>query len=472
LSLRKPISVKILIASLLLVLTVVRPAEHARAQDDQPGGPIYIVQEGDTLWDIAGRFGVTLDDLRSANNITDANQISPGFELVIPGLEGVEGVLITNTVPFGENLRSLSRRYRVPVDALVKLNRITSPRELYRDANLIILEGDASATNSARLGLAPGQALLELAVAQGVNPWSLVSANQIRGTWDAIPGDVLLFPDDSAGEGPGGLPGQIQAVEVTPAPIIQGGTAVIRVETQSDLEINGFLADYELKFFQEEDGDYISLQGLHALQDPGFYSLTLNGGTADGVVFNFSQLVFVRAGDYAYETLVVSEETLDPENTEPEDELWNSLTEPATPERYWDEVFVSPVSPLFAGCWPSFYGSRRSYNGSPFNYFHTGLDFCGGVGAEIYAVAPGEVVFAGELTVRGNATMIDHGWGIYTGYMHQSEILVEEGERVEAGQLIGLVGGTGRVTGSHLHLEVWAGGIQVDPMVWLEEEFP
>ncbi len=68
--------------------------------------------------------------------------------------------------------------------------------------------------------------------------------------------------------------------------------------------------------------------------------------------------------------------------------------------------------------------------------------------------------------------MIDHGWGVYTGYMHQAEILVEVGERVEAGQLVGLIGGTGRVTGSHLHLEVWVGGVRVDPMDWLERSYP
>jgi murein DD-endopeptidase MepM/ murein hydrolase activator NlpD len=67
--------------------------------------------------------------------------------------------------------------------------------------------------------------------------------------------------------------------------------------------------------------------------------------------------------------------------------------------------------------------------------------------------------------------MIDHGWGVYTGYLHQSEILVKAGDRVEAGQLIGLVGGTGRVTGAHLHFEVWAGGVQIDPMDWLKEAF-
>ena len=144
----------------------------------------------------------------------------------------------------------------------------------------------------------------------------------------------------------------------------------------------------------------------------------------------------------------------------------------AIPERQWEETFQSPVSPLFADCFPSFYGNRRSYNGSPYNYFHTGLDFCGGVGADIYAPAPGVVVYTGTLTVRGNATMIDHGWGIYTGYMHQSEILVDVGDHVETGDLIGLVGGTGRVTGSHLHMEVWVGGVQVDPMDWLERAYP
>jgi len=82
------------------------------------------------------------------------------------------------------------------------------------------------------------------------------------------------------------------------------------------------------------------------------------------------------------------------------------------------------------------------------------------------------VVFAGPLVVRGNAVMINHGQGIYTGYMHQKEILVEEGDSVKAGQVIGIVGGTGRVNGPHLHLEVWAGGVQVDPEDWLARAYP
>lgn len=444
----------------------------AKAQDEQPRGPVYIIQEGDNLWDIARRFGIPLEDLRNHNNIADGDQISPGAEIVIPGLEGVEGILVTETVPYGESLRSLSRRYQVPEDGLAQLNRVTSPYELYSGANLIIPQGNASPANAARVGVAPGQSLLELAVIQALNPWSLVNDNQIRGTWDAIPGDVLLSPDEAVKQGPGSLPGQIQSIDVNPLPLVQGGTVVIRLQAQADLTLAGTLIEDELNFFQDEDGSYISLQGVHALAEPGFYPLSLQGSLPDGTPIDFSQTVFVRAGDYPFETLIVSAETLDPENTEPEDNIWNSLTVSAGAQRYWEDIFVSPVSPLFAECWPSFYGSRRSYNGSPYNYFHTGLDFCGGVGAEIYAVAPGVVVYTEELTVRGNATMIDHGWGIYSGYMHQSEILVAEGDRVEAGELIGLVGGSGRVTGSHLHLEIWAGGVQVDPMEWLQRPFP
>lgn len=77
-----------------------------------------------------------------------------------------------------------------------------------------------------------------------------------------------------------------------------------------------------------------------------------------------------------------------------------------------------------------------------------------------------------SLTVRGNATVIDHGWGVYTAYLHQSEPLVEVGDWVETGDLIGLVGETGRVTGPHLHWEVIVAGVQVDPLQWLERAYP
>ncbi|MCJ7717070.1 MAG: M23 family metallopeptidase, partial [Anaerolineales bacterium] len=66
----------------------------------------------------------------------------------------------------------------------------------------------------------------------------------------------------------------------------------------------------------------------------------------------------------------------------------------------------------------------------------------------------------------------NHGWGVYTLYAHQSEFLVQEGDRVNAGDLVGRVGSTGRSSGPHLHWEVWVGGIQVDPLDWLEGSYP
>ena len=82
------------------------------------------------------------------------------------------------------------------------------------------------------------------------------------------------------------------------------------------------------------------------------------------------------------------------------------------------------------------------------------------------------VVLTEPLTVRGNATIIDHGWGVYSGFWHQSEILVQVGDVVQAGQLIGQIGGAGLTTGPHLHWELFVGGVQADPLQWTRQSFP
>jgi murein DD-endopeptidase MepM/ murein hydrolase activator NlpD len=126
-------------------------------------------------------------------------------------------------------------------------------------------------------------------------------------------------------------------------------------------------------------------------------------------------------------------------------------------------------------CILSYYGNRRSYNGGALLSFHTGVDF--GVCSQthpfdIYTPADGVVVFTGLKTVRGNATIIDHGRGVFSGIYHQSEIDVAVGDHVTAGQPIGKIGTTGRVTGPHLHWDLWVNGVQVNPLSWLNETFP
>jgi murein DD-endopeptidase MepM/ murein hydrolase activator NlpD len=471
--------------ALALVLVLFRPGAPVNAQDQQVNGPVYVVQEGDSLWDIALRFGISLDALEKANGITDPNQISAGSRLVIPGLEGIQGELTTETVQFGETLQSLSRRYQVPLDSLIRLNHLTSPGELYAGDSLVIpktFQGGTPAPSAMAAGeramLSPGQSLLELAITRNANPWSLVTTNGLSGTWSGVPGDVLYYPGARQDQGPGALPETITKVSLNPLPMVQGKTSVIKVAGPAGLTLNGSLAGNDLHFFPSQDGTYVALQGLHALLDPGIYDLKLDGKLPDGTPyfgaeFAFSQPVFVRSGDYPFDPpLTVDPTTIDPAVTKPEDAQWFAMMATATPQKLWDGIFKSPVPPPYDTCWPSRFGDRRSFNGSAYTYFHSGLDFCGGVGAPIYAPAAGTVVFAGPLTVRGNATIIDHGWGVYTAYMHQSEILVQVGDKVEAGQLIGKVGSTGRVTGPHLHWEVVVGGIQVDPMDWLKQAYP
>lgn len=453
----------------LLVLSfIVQPALA------QESGPVYIVQPGDTLSFIASRFNVTIDELVAANPALDPNFLSQGQRIVIPGLEGVSGVLETEIIPLGDSLRSLSRRTQVSDDLLRKLNRLVSPSELYVGTSIIVPTLEEQEPLSARISPSPGESLLEMAIRQGSDPWTLASINKLDATWEALPGDILYSPTGAGAENAMGLPSAFLSAEIEPLPLVQGATEVIRVEVQDGVSLSGQLVDMPLHFFPTDSGQ-VALQGIYALLEPGVYPLLIEATLPDGSRQSFGQMVLVNAGNYLTEEIPLNDpSTLDPAVTETELQNIVALTTPSTPTRYWNGSFASPaVDPT---CFSSRYGTRRIYRviNSDIEVpgFHTGLDFCGGEGLQIFAPAPGRVVFAAPLTVRGNATLIDHGWGVYSGIWHQSEMFVNVGDMVEQGQVIGLVGETGRVTGAHLHWEVWVNGIQVNPLEWLDQVYP
>lgn len=130
-----------------------------------------------------------------------------------------------------------------------------------------------------------------------------------------------------------------------------------------------------------------------------------------------------------------------------------------TPERFWDSRFQRPVP----GDISSTYGLRRIFNGEP-RKPHSGVDFRGAEGTPVKAVAPGEVRLTGEHYFSGNVVYVDHGLGVVSVYCHLSAIDVSEGQFVSAGQVLGKVGSTGRVTGPHLHFGLSVLGQYVDPM--------
>jgi len=119
----------------------------------------------------------------------------------------------------------------------------------------------------------------------------------------------------------------------------------------------------------------------------------------------------------------------------------------------------------------AFISSGFGYRADPFTggaAFHAGLDFKGPIGAPIYSAAAGRVSFVGVQQGYGNTVEIDHGNGLMTRYAHMSGFRARVGQRVEAGQVIGLIGNTGRSTGPHLHFEVRINDRAVNPRPFLE----
>ena len=121
---------------LIFILSLFFPFQPAQAQDT--GGPIYIVQPGDSLSSIAERFSVSLADLMAVNGIANANQLNAGDALIIPGLSGITGTLNTEVVNFGDSYRSLIRRTQVSETLFKKLNHVVSPSEFYVGVSMIV----------------------------------------------------------------------------------------------------------------------------------------------------------------------------------------------------------------------------------------------------------------------------------------------------------------------------------------------
>jgi len=136
-----------------------------------------------------------------------------------------------------------------------------------------------------------------------------------------------------------------------------------------------------------------------------------------------------------------------------------------TKKQLQEEVFVAG-RPVKKGWMSSRYGRRTD----PFNgkiAWHAGVDFAGKMGSDIIAVASGVVVEASHTGGYGGKIVINHGSGFRTLYAHSKENLVKVGDIVKKGQVIALMGSTGRSTGAHVHFEVFKNGRTVDPATYI-----
>lgn len=149
-----------------------------------------------------------------------------------------------------------------------------------------------------------------------------------------------------------------------------------------------------------------------------------------------------------------------------------AFKELVTPERFWSGAMVRPNP----GQVSTVYGVRRYYNGVfAQDYYHRGVDYAAPTGSPVVAPAAGRIGLVGRVSegfeLHGNTIGIDHGQGVLSIMIHLSRIDVNEGDFVQAGQVIGAVGSTGASTGPHLHWGLYVHGIAVDPVPWRERGF-
>lgn len=458
-------------AMILLVaigLTHIDAGAKVEAANLHQEGPTYIVQSGDTLNSIALRFGVSPDELQSVNGIADPNALNIGQSLIIPGLEGITGVLTSTVLGFGTSINDLTRQYGLDPEDLVLLNRLTSPTETIAGATFIIPMSENQDIDRSIVTIESGQTLLETAIRKGESPWMLVENNQLKAAWDILPGDRLY--GKSSEENAAADASLITNISITPLPLVQGETVQIAVQSSAPVELSGSFGEEDLHFFSENEGVYYSFLGVHALADPGPYYLEINATQEGGSQHSFGQLVLLEEGGYSNEWVFVPEEYLDETVIAEEDAYLKPVLTRNSPTKHWQGKFQYPID---EPCINSFFGQRRDYNEGALFFYHTGLDFA--VCAQnknIYAPADGEVILAEELTIKGKAILIDHGWGVISGYWHLAEFNAAVGDFVQTGDIIGQIGNTGRSAGPHLHFEIDIYGIPVNPETWLEQEFP
>lgn len=443
----------------------------------QSAGPTYTAQEGDTLFSIARSFGVSVDALQQANAIADPSLLAIGQTLVIPGYEGIEGALVTYRVQLGETLTGLAKRFGATEADLIRINRLTNSEALYVGESLVYPAGGQGLATGRTVVTAQTESLFSIAAQNNQSPWALTLMNDLQSPISIYSGQPLIVPTDAqTGPSLSGLPEPFETLTLSPIRPIQGGTLAIVARVGEGVSVEGQFNTWPLRFAPDPAATtstrWVALQGIHAFTDPGLYLVTLKATAADGTVSTFEQLVPVASGDYPSQAIFLDpalNDLLDPNVVGPEREQVLQLVSTYTPTQLWAGVFRKPVP---TDRITTDFGWRRSYNGGPYDSYHDGIDYGASGGTVITAPANGTVVFAGELKVRGWATLIDHGWGVYTGYFHQYKIYVQAGQTIQLGEALGEVGSSGLSTGSHLHFSMWVGGNAVDPKQWQTTVFP
>jgi murein DD-endopeptidase MepM/ murein hydrolase activator NlpD len=277
----------------------------------------------------------------------------------------------------------------------------------------------------------------------------------------------------------GGLAGFASAAFANPefkadlsaSEVIDGSVVLVSVHVPKGLlgdsdEVSGEFEDTKFWFYpapEKGEGIYEAIVGVPHNHVPGTAEVKI---FVKGVERDLP--IKINDAKYPSETLKVSNRHVNPRKKDVArirreiaevGKVYSNITK----QRYWKGPFVLPVSSSVT----SIYGTKRIFNGQ-MQSFHNGLDLKAPTGTPIHSAGPGVVVLAKNLFFTGNTVLIDHGYGVITLYAHMSKLEVKKGDRVEAGQLLGLSGMTGRANGPHLHWGVVINKVKVNPAEFLK----
>jgi murein DD-endopeptidase MepM/ murein hydrolase activator NlpD len=454
---------------------------------DQPGVTIHVVQRGENLFRLALRYGLTVDDIARLNGISDPSNIYVGQRLLVPaqGATPVPTPAVVHIVQPGETLDSIAQLYGMTADDLRTLNHIA-------EAELVVgqmLDVSSSSNTSAAPQMIAdassavdttetlvhtvlrGESLFKISKLYGVTVNDIVQANHLSDPELIYPGQELTIPGVEPPQIASVLPAPAVSLTIMPLILVEGRSGQFHLTTSKAVTAAGtFLAQTLHDGVDGAGTHHTLLIGIPVGAKAGVYPLTLTMTDTDGAQTTINANIQVVSGEYSLERIQLPPDRADLLNPAMEDAELATLRRvmrPFTATRYYDGPMGLPAAAPMS----STFGNLRSYNGGAFSRVHTGTDFAAAPGTPIFAAAAGKVVLVDALNVRGNATIIDHGWGVYTVYCHQTEQYVHVGDMVTAGQVIGTTGSTGRVTGAHLHWELWVGDVPVDAMQWVSDSF-
>jgi murein DD-endopeptidase MepM/ murein hydrolase activator NlpD len=274
--------------------------------------------------------------------------------------------------------------------------------------------------------------------------------------------------------GPDCTAGTALSVSVSARAFVPGEPLLLTVNSASQLaNLEGEFLDQTVFFTRraEPAGQelWLGWTMISLDQKPGTETIAIRGQTVEGSPVSTGHAIIIKPKHFPEERLTVGSGYVNPP-AELEQRLQRERQQlagiyrsrqPIEPSR---SAFIRPVP----GEQTSTFGTRRFFNDEPRSP-HPGLDFRAATGTEVKAAGSGQVSLAQDLHYSGNTVILDHGGGLFTLYAHLSEIFVEPGDPVDIGQLVGLSGATGRVTGPHLHWGAKIGSTPFDPMALLDD---